>query len=128
MGINAPEYLDCYGPESTQALTELISGKQVRLEKDLTARDEFGRYLRYVYLDNPDPDRNNILVNQYLIEQGYAQAQSYGPDKRYRLYLVQSQNNAQRANRGIWSACDIQTDSQSQNDSQPTDRTFERTF
>lgn len=121
LGINAPESGECYGLEATTALRDLVEGEQVRLEKDITAVDDFGRYLRYVYLINPDAESDNILVNHWLVEQGYAIDESSTPDKRHRIYLAKGAAEAERNSRGLWGECDIPSDSQAQNDSEPQD-------
>ncbi len=35
-----------------EKLEELIKGKEIRLEEDSEEKDEYGRLLRYVYIDN----------------------------------------------------------------------------
>ena len=57
----------------TQILMELVAGKEVRLEKDKTGRDKYGRLLRYVYVDD-------VFVNKKLVRDGFAYAQAYSPD------------------------------------------------
>jgi len=47
----------------------------VRLEKDVSERDKYGRLLRYVYV-------GNIFVNDYLVRNGYAYALTYQTLKR----------------------------------------------
>lgn len=121
LGVNAPESDECYGLEATTALRDLVVGEEVRLEKDMTATDDFGRHLRYVYLLNPDPAEDNILVNHYLVKQGYAIDESSTPDKHHRIYLAKGAAEAERNNRGLWGECDIPSDSQAQADSQPQD-------
>src|SRR4030067_982445 len=53
IGIDTPETTlgknDCYGTEATEKNKELVEGKRVRLEKDISETDKFGRLLRYVY-------------------------------------------------------------------------------
>ncbi|MEM7816998.1 MAG: thermonuclease family protein, partial [Candidatus Aenigmatarchaeota archaeon] len=51
IGIDAPEIGEpCY-LDAKEKLKELIKDKIVRLEKDFKERDEYGRLLRYVYID-----------------------------------------------------------------------------
>ena len=48
--VDAPEMGECYYSESKEALNSLVGGKYVRLEKDASGVDGFGRLLRYVFL------------------------------------------------------------------------------
>lgn len=63
MSVNAPEVGLCGSDQATAKLTELISGKKVRLAGDIN--DTFGRLLALVYVDN-------LLVNQEMISTGWA--------------------------------------------------------
>ena len=123
IGINAPEYSACGGSTARDELARLVSGKSVRIEKDLRGTDDFGRYLRYVYLDDPDPASNNILINQHLLKQGFAYQSNIGQDKRYRAYFAAARLDAERNGRGIWSACERPkaTSTRPDIDAKPTD-------
>jgi len=66
-GINTPEKGECYYQEAKDRLAELILNKEVYLERDKTNRGNYGRLLRYVYV-------NNILVNKVMVREGYADA------------------------------------------------------
>ncbi len=56
IGIDTPETVDprkpvqCFGVEASNKNKELIEGKMVRLEKDITDRDKYSRLLRYVWV------------------------------------------------------------------------------
>ena len=58
VGIDAPEIAhpedgiaaECYGAEATAADADLVAGKVVLLERDVSDRDRFGRLLRHVWL------------------------------------------------------------------------------
>ena len=56
IGINAPESVapgkpvGCFGKESSDKDKELVLGKEVRLEKDISETDKYGRLLRYIYM------------------------------------------------------------------------------
>ena len=56
IGIDTPETkhpskpIECFGPEASQFNEELVSGKQVLLEEDVTDKDRYGRLLRYVWI------------------------------------------------------------------------------
>jgi len=81
--------------EAWQANYKLVEGKEVRLERDISETDRYGRLLRYVYVDD-------VLVNAELVRQGLAQAKAYPPDTRYQGYLEEMEAEAREAGRGIW--------------------------
>ena len=47
-GIDTPEVGDWGADEATQLNTQLAAGRTIRLEKDVSETDRFGRPLRYV--------------------------------------------------------------------------------
>ena len=100
LGIDAPEVGDCFYEESKDALVSLIQGEEVRLEKDVSDKDNFGRLLRYVFLSN-----DNLFVNDRLLEEGYADVMSSGQDLLYRRLLTSSRNQAITQRKGMWGAC-----------------------
>ncbi len=74
LGVDTPE-LDslistnyCYGVEAYQALKSLIASNRIKLVRDPTKedRDDYGRLLRYVYLED------GRYIQEYLIKEGYA--------------------------------------------------------
>ena len=98
IGIDAPESTyehDPYGPEATAKNRELVAGKRVRLEKDVSEIDRYGRLLRYVYV-------GDVMVNAELVRLGYAQASSFPPDIRYQALFARLQQEARAAGRGLW--------------------------
>jgi len=98
IGIDTPEIrpkLEAYGIEAWQANRQLVEGKEVRLERDVSETDKYDRLLRYVYVDD-------IFVNAELVRQGLARAKAYPPDIKYQDYLEQMETEAKLAGRGIW--------------------------
>lgn len=104
LGIDAPETVDpnrpigCFGPEASMENKELVEGKYVRLERDITERDKYRRLLRYVYV-------NDKLVNLELVRGGYAVIYTFPPDVKYQKELLAAQREAREAKRGLWGAC-----------------------
>jgi len=99
IGIDTPEIYpetEAFGIEAWQANCELVEGKEVRLEKDVSETDKYGRLLRYVYVDD------DVLVNAELVKQGLAQAKAYPPDTKYQDYLEEVEAEARGAGRGMW--------------------------
>jgi len=105
LGIDAPEQGDCYYNEAKQALNELVLGEDIRLEKDIFGTDNFGRLLRYVFV--PEQDFiNDVFVNDYLLEQGFADTLFMSNSQKYRDILIHSRNEAVTDERGMWGACE----------------------
>lgn len=98
IGIDTPELgsrTERFGREATERNRQLVEGKRVRLEKDVSEADRFGRLLRYVWVG----DR---MVNAVLVEEGYANAVSYPPDVKYHEMLRERERAAREAKRGLW--------------------------
>jgi micrococcal nuclease len=99
IGMDAPELGAVLSYEATAANAELVAGQDVVLERDVSKRDQFGRLLRYVWLERDD---GWVLVNRDLVRRGFAQAISYPPDVKYDDILQRAERNATRASRGVW--------------------------
>src|SRR3989344_4483216 len=104
IGIDTPEtvhpqkMVECFGREAANKNKELVEGKLVQLEKDVSKVDKYGRLLRYVYVDD-------IFVNELLVKEGFAHASSYPPDVKYQDLLNNTQKEAQSQNKGLWAGC-----------------------
>jgi micrococcal nuclease len=104
IGMDTPETVDpngtveCFGPEATQENKKLVEGKTVRLEKDISERDDYGRLLRYVYVDD-------VFVNLELVNLGYARFATYLPDISHQDEIYQAQAKAKKSSLGMWGAC-----------------------
>ena len=105
IGIDTPETkhpnkpIECFGPEASQFNEELVAGKQVLLEKDVTDKDRYGRLLRYEWIEGVG------LVNQVLVENGYARVSTYPPDVKYESLFIAAESSAQADGIGRWGAC-----------------------
>ena len=105
IGINAPETkhptkeVECFGKVASLKNKELTEGKEIRLEKDISETDRYGRLLRYVYVIR---DNEEIFINEYLVREGYAKASSYPPDIKYQELFKQAENEARELNKGLW--------------------------
>ncbi len=69
--IDAPEIDKEKGKEARDFLEKLVLNKRVRLEKDSSEKDKYGRLLRYVYIDS-------VFVNKELVKNNYARVFRYG--------------------------------------------------
>jgi len=108
LGIDAPEKGECYYEESRDALAGVIGENRVRLDKDISDMDEYARLLRYVVIPVADPGEDNVFVNEYLVREGYAEASSRRPNKRYESFLRSAEEEAREAARGLWSVCEVE--------------------
>ena len=95
LGIDTPESGEYYAEEATARNKELVEGKTVELQRGDRDQDEYGRLLRYVYVDG-------VFVNAELIAGGYAKAYIFDPDDRYSQILVQLEQYAKMREQGLW--------------------------
>lgn len=107
IGIDTPESVApgkkvaCYALEATLKTKELLEGSRVRLVKDKSDKDSFGRLLRYVYVED-------MLVNKILVWEGYARVKRYPPDTTLFTELKAAEQEAFREQKGLWGpACSV---------------------
>ena len=104
IGIDTPEVVDprkpvqCFGKEASNKNKELVDGKRIRLEKDVSETDKYGRLLRYIFV-------GDLFVNEVLVKEGYAFSSTYPPDVKYQSIFVEAEKEAREANRGLWGLC-----------------------
>jgi len=112
IGIDTPEITstDCYGAEATRRNKELVLGKRVDLEKDVSETDRYGRLLRYVYVMAEKGTR--IEVNKTLVQEGYAQASTYPPDISHQIEFKNAEQQARDRGGGLWGKCGASTQSE----------------
>lgn len=89
--------VECFGAEASARNKELVGGKHVRLVKDVSETDKYGRLLRYVYVDG-------VFVNEALISGGYANVSTYPPDVRYAETFLAAEQTARMSGSGLWGA------------------------
>jgi len=103
LGVDTPETahsskpVQCFGREASEYNKKLVEGKWVRLEKDISETDKYGRLLRYVYVG----DR---FVNFELISRGYANVVTYPPDVKHIEKFLIAERIALAEKRGLWGA------------------------
>lgn len=110
IGVNTPETVDpnrpkqCFGTQASDENKKLLTGQTVFLEKDISETDKYGRLLRYVYLSL---DRGGFLmVNDYLVRNGFANVSTYPPDVKYEKQFLAGEREAREERRGLWGECD----------------------
>ena len=87
LGIDADERsYPCYNV-AKERLEELILNKEVILEKDQTDKDQYKRYLRYIFI-------NGKNINLQLVKEGLAVARFYPEDVKYKGVIVAAEKEA----------------------------------
>lgn len=111
IGVDTPESVDprravqCFGKEAKEENQRLIDDKTVRLVKDVSDTDKYGRLLRYVYIDPSTAETGDVFVNDYLVRQGFARIDTVPPDVVHRDLFLESQREARQQGRGLWGSC-----------------------
>lgn len=104
IGIDAPDWRQQpWGLEAKKGLEQMLGKvigqqlalKPVLLESDVETLDSFGRRLGYVWKDN-------VLVNEQLVKEGYVLAVPRSPNNKYDQRLARAQEYARLMGRGIW--------------------------
>lgn len=107
IGVNTPETVhptkgvECFGPEASAYTKQLLPvGTALRVERDIEARDKYGRLLLYVYIAN-----TNVFVNLDLVMNGYARPMVFEPNTAHKADFAQAATQAELRNVGLWQAC-----------------------
>jgi endonuclease YncB( thermonuclease family) len=101
LGLQAPgggafgRSLQPFGREAAQRNAELVEGRDVELEQDVTDVDGEGQLPRYVFVEQQ-------FVNEELLLAGLANAAARAPDLRRQDELNEAEREAREARRGIW--------------------------
>jgi micrococcal nuclease len=104
LGVDTPEThhpiepVECFGPEAATYTAERLSGREVRLEGDVEARDRYGRRLAYVILGGE-------RFNDELLRLGYAELLVIEPNHAHARAMLRAELEAKRTGRGLWGAC-----------------------
>ena len=83
IGVDAPEFqsskknAEQFAEEAFQANRKMVENRKVKLEFDVEQRDQYGRLLAYVYTED------GIMVNEWLVANGYAKTVVFPPNVRY---------------------------------------------
>jgi micrococcal nuclease len=123
--VNSPEskgdYEDAPQPfsiEASEFTKSILTDRKVWIEKGIEARDEYGRLLVYVWLDQvvlneevKNEDGETVLVaeslgfvtlNELLLREGLAQVAIFPPNTKYVDEFEEVQKVAKKAKKGIW--------------------------
>jgi micrococcal nuclease len=106
IGVDTPESVkpgtpvQCFAKRASAFNHRLVDGERVRLVLDTEQRDRYGRLLAYVYRQS-----DGLFVNAELARRGYARVLTIPPDDTHAGEFRRLATAAQRAGRGLWSAC-----------------------
>lgn len=102
IGMDTPEITkgknECFGQEAAAHNSGLVLGKTVRLTKDVSETDRYGRLLRFVWV-------GDALVNATMLRDGYAAILTIPPDVTKAEEFKQLQAEARSVGRGLWASC-----------------------
>ncbi len=101
IGLDTPEMgelSECGAQAATDLNRRLVEGKRVKLLRGPEDSDDFGRLLRYVFVDG-------IFVNAELVRTGHAIPRIYHPEEPFGRLFAQIGQSAKAAGRGSWSTC-----------------------
>ncbi len=106
IGIDAPEKYagkapECFAEESKIHLEQLLQGKNIHLEVDLSQddRDVYGRLLRYVYIEEGDN------INFRMIRDGFAREFTYKHPYWLQEEFREAEYLSKTSNSALWSSC-----------------------
>jgi micrococcal nuclease len=88
--------------EAKEFLQDLILYKEVKLTKDVSETDKYGRLLRYIYT------KDGAFVNELIALEGYGRAYPYPPDTALCSKIIEAENIAKSQKIGIWAGEEIE--------------------
>ena len=100
LGIDAPERGQPGYDISSWFLYYITEGKNIRLERDEKEadKDDYGRLLRYVFLE-----KNQRMVNELMIYLGLVDFRYLSREAKYYDRLDKAAREAEEEKRGLWS-------------------------
>jgi len=108
IGVNTPEIhgqTEHYGKEAAAFAERELTGRSVYLFRDVSDRDRYGRLLRYVFVEGDE-----VMFNERLLREGYAQVMTVSPDVLFADAFVALQREARARQAGLWAASGAQDD------------------
>lgn len=105
IGIDTPEVEtgECFATEAAEINEDMVMDREVKLEKDTSETDKYGRLLRYVYVDEGSDGWE--MINNELINVGLAKVETVLPDTKYKDKFIDSENYARENKLGLWGKC-----------------------
>lgn len=109
VGVNTPETSgepEAYGEQAREYARGILENQRVYLERDVSETDQFGRALRYLWLERPERiDEESIrssMFNAMALREGFAQPYTFPPDVRYQDLFMEIAKEARDEGRGLW--------------------------
>ncbi len=106
IGVDTPETVhptkpvECLGPEASAFIHSVLKPQtQVRVQRDVEARDRYRRLLVYLYL------MDGTFVNQELLRLGFARTLSIAPNTAFTAKFASIETAARENQIGLWSKC-----------------------
>ncbi len=98
IGIDTPEKGENGYTEATLALVAMINNTEIRLVKDTSETDKYGRLLRYVYAKQ----ESQFFVNELMVKRGWARAVDYPPDSKNAELFAEAEKEARTKRAGLF--------------------------
>jgi micrococcal nuclease len=111
LNIDTPETVKantpmmCYGQEASNFTKKLLTDKMVQLTFDKEANDQYGRGLRFIFLDGVDTNNVENSINADLVKSGFARMVVYKPNNTYAKEFQTWENEAKEKKLGVWGNC-----------------------
>ena len=108
IGVDTPESVapDEYSKENTskgRMISEIVKqkiqvGDMLYVEYDVSPTDKYGRTLAYLYFED------GVMVQEWLLENGYAQVMTIQPNSKYAKRFSEVQHIAAENKLGLWAS------------------------
>ena len=99
IGVDTPEYGDCYYGDASNYTADRLSGDCFWLTFDADCRDSYDRLLAYVHTIEG-------FLQVDLLEGGFAWTLEVEPNTTYAALFDATQASAEQSGAGLWSICD----------------------
>lgn len=106
IGVDTPETvhptkpIECFGPEASAFTHSVLKPKtQVRVQRDVEARDRYQRLLVYIYLTD------GTFINQELLRLGFARTLNIAPNTAFTTIFASIETEAREKQIGLWLKC-----------------------
>ena len=109
IGLDTPEIVDprkpvqCFAREASDEAKKILTGQSIRIEQDPSqgTYDKYGRLLAYVYAP-ANSVQEGILVNKYMISEGYGHEYTYDLPYKYQKEFKAAETEARISQKGLW--------------------------
>jgi len=106
IGVDTPETVhptkpvECFGPEASAFTHSVLKPKtQVRVQRDVEARDRYQRLLVYLHL------LDGTFINQELLRLGFARTMNITPNTAFATSFALIETAARKNQIGLWLKC-----------------------